>query len=153
MDLRKSSSDSCFVVLRTFHTANGHYELPRLVLFGLDGVCNCSALRGSLYSSAAPSSFFDHKESDMEFKLSKEQRKKLQEWKIRVAKAGIDKQREVVRDPGWEYKTSWELGHPYTGAIGGGITYCFTPTSLGVSVVVKDQVTKLEIDLTEYEHW
>lgn len=40
---------------------------------------------------------------------------------------------------------------PYEGAIGGGLTYCFTPTSLGIVLVVKygDQ----ELNLTDYDSW
>lgn len=89
----------------------------------------------------------------MEFKLNKEQKKKLQEWKMYVAKAGINKQKAEIFEPDSAYKSSWELGHPYTGMIGGPITYCFTPTSLGIVVSVKDSVTKSELDLTEYDTW
>lgn len=39
------------------------------------------------------------------------------------------------------------------GAIGGRITYSFTPTNLGVVIKVRDEVTKQEIDLTNYEAW
>lgn len=41
----------------------------------------------------------------------------------------------------------------YVGAIGGRITYSFTPTTLGTVVKVYDELTKDEIDLTEYEKW
>ena len=39
-----------------------------------------------------------------------------------------------------------------TGAIGGRLTYCFTPTSLGVIVEVKCACGK-KIGITEYEDW
>ena len=39
----------------------------------------------------------------------------------------------------------------YTGAIGGRFTYCFTNTSLGEILVVKDNLDNTEIDLTDYE--
>ena len=59
------------------------------------------------------------------FELSEEQIKKYEEWRSR--KKGS-----------------------YRGPIGGGYTFCFTPTSIGVTVVVKcDDGTHL--DLTEYE--
>jgi len=41
----------------------------------------------------------------------------------------------------------------YYGAIGGDCTYCFTPTGLGIVIVVKNNVTKEEINLTDYENW
>jgi hypothetical protein len=50
---------------------------------------------------------------------------------------------------------SWTDTHQscYTGAIGGRYTYCFSPTSLGVILNVKDIVTGNEIDVTEYSDW
>ena len=39
------------------------------------------------------------------------------------------------------------------GACGGGYTYCFTPTGMGTVIVVKNAVTKEQIDLTEYDYW
>ena len=48
-------------------------------------------------------------------------------------------------------------GHkvPYTGAIGGGLTYSFTPPSLGtvVKVTWNDGVLNETIDLTDYNLW
>ena len=39
------------------------------------------------------------------------------------------------------------------GTIGGGYTYSFTPTSIGVIVKVRNTVTKAEIDLSDYDTW
>lgn len=49
----------------------------------------------------------------------------------------------------------WEKNLPEapTGAIGGRITFMFTPTSIGVVVKAKDTITNLEIDLTDYLEW
>lgn len=63
------------------------------------------------------------------FKLTKQQKQKLSDW---MEKNTPDK---------------------YCGAIGGRWTYSFTPTTLGIAVSVRDNLTKLEIDLTEYEDW
>ncbi len=43
----------------------------------------------------------------------------------------------------------------YQGAIGGGLTYHFTPTSLGVVCKVTLSIGTFEdsIDLTEYDEW
>ena len=41
----------------------------------------------------------------------------------------------------------------YSGTIGGRFTYCFTPTSLGIVVKVKDGIDEDEIDLTDYLSW
>lgn len=41
---------------------------------------------------------------------------------------------------------------PYSGAIGGGLTYSFTPTGLGTIIKVKHS-SGAELDLTFYEGW
>lgn len=46
-----------------------------------------------------------------------------------------------------------ERPQAYYGAIGGELTYLFTPTSLGVVVRVKHAVTGAELDLTDYASW
>lgn len=42
--------------------------------------------------------------------------------------------------------------HHY-GASGGAYSYTFTPTTLGVAVVVTNNLTKESIDLTDWEDW
>lgn len=39
------------------------------------------------------------------------------------------------------------------GASGGGVTYEFTPCSLGVSVFAREFYTNKTLDLTDYESW
>ncbi len=39
------------------------------------------------------------------------------------------------------------------GAIGGQFTYCFTPTSIGVAVVIKDSISGEELNVTDYDSW
>lgn len=46
--------------------------------------------------------------------------------------------------------------HPYLGAIGGALTYEFTPTGLGVVTRVtfcKSMPAEATIDLTDYDEW
>lgn len=49
----------------------------------------------------------------------------------------------------------WEKNLPEapTGAIGGRVTFMFTPTSIGMVIRAKDSITDLEIDLTDYQSW
>jgi len=49
----------------------------------------------------------------------------------------------------------WRASHKkiYTGAIGGRYTWTFHPTSLGTITIVVDNMTKENIDLTEFEEW
>lgn len=50
---------------------------------------------------------------------------------------------------------SWyeDLPSAPVGAVAGRLTYQFTPTSLGDVVKVVDEVTKQQIDLTDYNLW
>ena len=41
----------------------------------------------------------------------------------------------------------------YIGAIGGSLTYSFTPTSIGVVKKVYDSLTDKELDITDYDLW
>ena len=41
----------------------------------------------------------------------------------------------------------------YHGAIGGHLTYCFTPTGLGIIVQVQCGRCKEKLDISEYDHW
>lgn len=51
----------------------------------------------------------------------------------------------------WLDKVVYPDGVPYQGAIGGGTTYSFIPTSIGV--IVKVSANGHELDLTEYDTW
>ena len=50
-------------------------------------------------------------------------------------------------------KTCRMAGNRNTGAIGGRLTYSFTPTSLGTVTKVTCACGKGEIDLSHYEDW
>lgn len=52
-----------------------------------------------------------------------------------------------------EMKLAWADGQPYSGAIGGSRTYIFTPTSLGVIVIVRHGITNAELNITNFEDW
>ncbi len=43
------------------------------------------------------------------------------------------------------------LPEAYAGAIGGRLTFSFTPTSLGTVVKVRDGISDKEVDLTDYD--
>ena len=65
----------------------------------------------------------------LSFKLTEEQKIKLDEWKSQ----------QVEKDK--------------VGTIGDRYTYSFTPTSLGLIAFVKDNVTNSEINLTDFSNW
>lgn len=84
------------------------------------------------------------------FSLNSKQEEKLNTWLALQYKEMIEEQRKTMTPEDFSFLTL-DGKYPYTGAVGGGLTYCFTPTSLGVITVVK--YFDKEIDLTEYDMW
>ncbi len=88
------------------------------------------------------------------FSLDPEQIQKLDAWCAKQNSDAVAAQRENPPDvPIDLLESMWEEGYPYGGAIGGSLTFSFTPTSLGVAVKVTDAHTNKTIDLTDYESW
>jgi hypothetical protein len=60
-----------------------------------------------------------------------------------------------VTDKQWKTVNNWikKLPPAETGAIGGRVEFIFVPNSLGVGVLVRDLVTRKELDLSDYEKW
>jgi hypothetical protein len=44
-------------------------------------------------------------------------------------------------------------GEAYYGCSGGAYTYEFTPTSIGIVVVIRNCITNDSLDLTDYDNW
>jgi hypothetical protein len=88
------------------------------------------------------------------FKLSKEQLRKLNEWLIEVEQRAAHFQAEeaIHKDDGTRIDFSL-VQLPYYGAIGGGLKFTFIPNGIGVSCVVTEAITGESIDLTEYDEW
>jgi hypothetical protein len=95
------------------------------------------------------------KETD--YFISEEDNDKIDTWLHTVVYPAIIKEQKarILEHPeqyhASTYGWSWENGYPYEGAIGGGLTYSFTPNSIGVAFNVKYGEYKL--DLTSYENW
>lgn len=89
------------------------------------------------------------------FTLSPEQLVKLNDWIDLQNSKAVDMQRANPPQgvPLDLLESCWEDGFPYSGAIGGNLTYSFTPTSIGVIVNIKHGNTGQDIDLTEYDLW
>lgn len=79
----------------------------------------------------------------MEFRITPEEQKVISEWLESIKPMIMAKS---VKDPMGDIE-------PYYGAIGGGLTYSFTPTGLGVVVKVKEYYTGEELNLTDYDSW
>ena len=76
--------------------------------------------------------------SEISFKITSEQRKKLKSW--------IDEQDRLVC-------LKQNRSCPNYGSCGGAYTYSFTPTSIGLVIKVKNGITNNTIDLTDYDNW
>lgn len=87
------------------------------------------------------------------FEISDEDNARVNTWLMEVVyPAEIAKQQAVPENHDREiFRACWEAGYPYTGAIGGGITYSFSPTSIGM--VTKVSAFGQELDLTDYGSW
>lgn len=86
------------------------------------------------------------------FRLTAEQNTRIKEWLDKeIYPAVVKDQRKHFVNPTPFHKQSWDAGFPYEGASGGGLTYEFTPTSIGI--VEKVRYGAYTLDLTEYDSW
>lgn len=86
------------------------------------------------------------------FTVTPEQQERIDKWLMEVIYPPIvAEQRRSFEDPHPMMVSDWDSGYPYQGAIGGGITYEFTPTSIGV--IFKVRCDEQTLDLTDYESW
>lgn len=103
----------------------------------------------------------------VKFTLTKEQDAKVQQWLHEtVYPYVIAKQKAYYeqsfcqkllgrprRYPNPIERDCWEMGYPYSGASGGGLTYEFTPTSIGTVEIVRYSGYPESLDLTDYLSW
>ena len=79
----------------------------------------------------------------LQYEFNHSQLEKLKAWEAEQDKIWVN-EKQIV-DP-------HDSAQPYYGAIGGALTYCFTPTGIGMIVSVK-HATGNELDLTNYDEW
>lgn len=91
----------------------------------------------------------------MKFELDAEQVAIYEKWRKEQEKIVLDTQladlanRQKAPDYVEEFPDFLiKSGHPYYGAIGGAVTFTFTPTSIGHFVVATHGYTKAKLDLT-----
>lgn len=89
--------------------------------------------------------------------LTKEQNDQIDDWLYNNVYPDIiaEQKAKMKRDDPAYFvaQHDWDEGHPYQGASGGGVTYKFTPTSIGIVVKVQEQWTGKELDVTDYDTW
>jgi hypothetical protein len=87
-----------------------------------------------------------------QFTITAEDDAKIHQWLVKeVYPPIVERQLQDPMIGGFIGTDAEGNRYPYEGAIGGGITYSFTPTSLGV--VVKVKYGDKELDLTDYDMW
>jgi hypothetical protein len=86
------------------------------------------------------------------FTLDPEQREKIASWNSGQDRLVLEKQRQAACGD-IARQMAVEADQPYYGAIGGALTYCFTPTALGDVVKVKHAGTGAELDVSDYSSW
>lgn len=108
----------------------------------------------------------------MQFVLNADQLARLAQWNKEQNQAVLARQRErmtpaqCIEQAAVNYQVPEQLLRsillkenggmgkcPYGGAIGGSLTYSFTPTSLGTVVQVKHGLSGETLDLSDYENW
>lgn len=87
-----------------------------------------------------------------DFEISSTQRERISQWHESIKDEIIRHQRATMNPVDFDINTS-SGSHPYYGAIGGGLTYSFTPTGVGVVVVVTEHSTRKSINVSEFEKW
>lgn len=88
----------------------------------------------------------------MQFQITDEQVRKISAWQQEVSAKVIEQQRKSMSPEDFSMLTM-DGKYPYYGASGGGLTFSFTPTSLGCVVKVTEALTGEELDITDYEDW
>jgi hypothetical protein len=95
------------------------------------------------------------------FEVTSEQSSKIRAWTEEqdalVVEAQKTKILALIQDPATDEKKKVELEAkldllPYYGAIGGSVTYCFTPTSLGIVLKVR-HTNGAELNVSDYDEW
>jgi hypothetical protein len=88
----------------------------------------------------------------MIFEIDAEQLAKIAVWNKEMDKKAIEQQRAKMNVTDFADLTL-DGQHPYTGAIGGSLTYSFTHTSIGLVVKVHHALTGETLDVTDYASW
>ena len=90
------------------------------------------------------------KYSAIEFHLTPKQVRCLNRWLREVNQAVAEQQ---LRDMADGTRLIPYRYVPYYGAIGGGLTFCFTPTGIGLGCSVTEAITGRTLNLSDYEDW
>jgi hypothetical protein len=88
----------------------------------------------------------------MNFQVTPEEQEKIVKWlRETVYPSILEEQKKDPRIAAMHFEDEAGYTYPYFGAIGGDLTYSFTPTSIGTVLVVES--CGHELNLTDYESW
>jgi len=86
----------------------------------------------------------------MQFEVTKEQEAKVREWLQTDVYPKLRKSRKHRKIVWHDYDDAM---YPYAGAIGGDISYIFSPTSLGYCVEAEEHFSKRRLNITDFSDW
>jgi hypothetical protein len=86
----------------------------------------------------------------IQFEIDKKIFDEFDDWFETQNQKAIEQQK-VLHSGDRFFEECWEMGEPYSGAIGGILTYQLTRTSIGDIIKAIHNITKEEIDLTNYD--
>ncbi len=87
----------------------------------------------------------------MKFEITKYQHIKIEDWLNTIVYPEVIQHQKEYLAPSEFVNHCWDNNIPYEGAIGGGLTYSFSPTSIGI--VCKVCYQDYELDITDYDQW
>lgn len=85
----------------------------------------------------------------MIFTITETEQQQIDEWLEKLRPELIEHLKKI--NP--HYADIAMDGELYVGAIGGELTYCFTPTSLGTTTIIRENISGNTLDLTDYNSW
>jgi len=88
-----------------------------------------------------------------EFQVTIEEQTKINQWlRDTVYPSILERQKKDPQMAAMHFEDEDGYTYPYFGAIGGDVTYHFTPTSIGTVFKVIHS-SGAELDLTDYDCW
>jgi hypothetical protein len=96
--------------------------------------------------------------SKLTFTVSKEDNAKVTRWLHNTVYPAVVRAQQAALAASGRPANSvqldcWREGYPYSGASGGGLTFEFTPTSIGTVSIARYAGYEGKLDFTDYDSW
>jgi hypothetical protein len=86
------------------------------------------------------------------FEVTQSQKDKIDKWWDEIMNLHLY-ELGYIKEDGTQFTADEIYERVNTGAIGGSISYTFTPTSIGVILEVEESITGNTLDVTDYNTW